>query len=304
MLHSPRLVSLRLRVYPSRCVRYPKGSDRVASADDRKETSLRACVAYMLDIDVSEVPTKREANMGQWLALRNLGLVPVASPETFQWPGRFLGLRRDTSTWAIYFGVPPGIVHDPLSEPDGKGDAAMDAAFVLAQQDPQRGTETASGTESVGTVELIALAAEAEGPMREVPSAEAIEGRGLRGDRYERGAGTFSNPDGRGFDLTLVEAEALEELSARGVELAPAEARRNLVVRGIALDDLIGRRFRVGEVECLGQRRCEPCAHLERLTRPGVLRGLVHRGGLRADVLVGGKIAVGDAVRLEGAREP
>ena len=106
----------------------------MASADDRKETSLRACVAYMLDIDVSEVPTKREANMGQWLALRNLGLVPVASPETFQWPGRFLGLRRDTSTWAIYFGVPPGIVHDPLSEPDGKGDAAMDAAFVLAQQ--------------------------------------------------------------------------------------------------------------------------------------------------------------------------
>jgi hypothetical protein len=276
----------------------------VASADDRKETSLRACVAYMLDIDVSEVPTKREANMGQWLALRNLGLVPVASPETFQWPGRFLGLRRDTSTWAIYFGVPPGIVHDPLFEPDGKGDAAMDATFVLAQQDPQRGTETASGTESVGTVELIALAAEAEGPMREVPSAEAIEGRGLRGDRYERGAGTFSNPDGRGLDPTPVGAQGLEELSARGVELAPAEARRNLVVRGIALDDLIGRRFRVGEVECLGQRRCEPCAHLERLTRPGVLRGLVHRGGLRADVLVGGKIAVGDAVRLEGAREP
>jgi MOSC domain len=276
----------------------------LASIDDRKETSLRACVAYMLDIDVSEVPTKREANMGQWLALRNLGLVPVASPETFQWPGRFLGLRRDTSTWAIYFGVPPGIVHDPLSEPDGKGSVALDAAFVLAQHDPQRGTETASGTESVGSVELIALAAEAEGPMREVPSAEAVAGRGLRGDRYERGAGTFSNPNGRGYDLTLVEDEALGELATKGVDLAPAEARRNIVVRGIALDALIGRRFRVGQVECLGQRRCEPCAHLERLTRPGVLRGLVHRGGLRADVLVGGKIAVGDAVRLEGAREP
>jgi hypothetical protein len=276
----------------------------LASIDDRKETSLRACVAYMLGIDVSEVPTKWEANMGQWLALRNLGLVPVASPETFEWPGRFLGLKRDSSTWAVFFGVPPGIVYDPMAEPDGKQDAAMDAAFVLAKHDPQRGTEPASGTESVGTVELIALAAEAEGPMREVPSAEAVEGRGLLGDRYERGAGTFSNPGGRGYDLTLVEAEALEELSAKGVELAPAEARRNLVVRGIALDDLIGRRFRVGEVECLGQRRCEPCAHLERLTRPGVLRGLVHRGGLRADVLVGGKIAVGDAVRLEGAREP
>ena len=268
----------------------------MASADDRQETSLRACVAYILDIDLSEVPTRREANLGQWLALRNLGLVPVASPEAFEWPGLFLGLRRDTSTWAVYFGVPPGIVHDPIAEPDGKGDAALDAAFVLAQQDPRRGTKTGSGTESIGAVELIALAAEAEGPMREVSSVEAVEGRGLRGDRYERGAGTFSNPRGRGYDLTLVEAEALEELSAGGVELAPAEARRNLVVRGIALDDLIGRRFRVGGVECLGQRRCEPCAHLERLTRPGVLRGLVHRGGLRADVLSDGGIRVGDRV--------
>src|SRR3712207_899815 len=278
----------------------PKGSGRVASAGDRKETSLRACVAYMLGIDVSEVPTKGEANMGQWLALRNLGLVPVASPETFQWPGRFLGLRRDSSTWAVFFGVPPGIVYDPMAEPDRNKDAAVDAAFVLAEHDPHRGTEPGSGTDSVGTVELIALAAEAEGPMREVPSAEAVEGRGLRGDRYERGAGTFSNPGGRGYDLTLVEAEALEELSAKGVEVAPAEARRNLIVRGIALDDLIGRRFRVGEVECLGQRRCEPCSHLERMTRPGVLRGLVHRGGLRADVLSGGEIRVGDGVEALG----
>jgi hypothetical protein len=251
----------------------------------------------MLDIDVSEVPKKREANMGQWLASRNLGLVPVASPESFEWPGRFLGLRSDSSTWAVFFGVPPGIIYDPLAEPNGeKQDAAMDAAFVLAEHDPRRGTEPGSGTESVGTVELIALAAEAEGPMRAVSAAEAVEGRGLLGDRYERQAGTFSNPGGRGYDLTLVEAEALEELSAKGVDLAPAEARRNLVVRGIALDDLIGRRFRVGEVECLGQRRCEPCSHLERLTRPGVLRGLVHRGGLRADILSGGRIRTGDSV--------
>ncbi len=251
----------------------------------------------MLDIDVSEVPTKREANIGQWLASRNLGLVPVASPETFDWPGHFLGLKRDSSTWAVYFGSPPGIVHDPLAEPDGnKQDATMDAAFVLAQHDAQRGAEPGRGTESVGTVELIALAAEAEGPMRAVSEAEAVEGRGLRGDRYVRGAGTFSNPRGRGYDLTLVEAEALGELSARGVELAPIEARRNIVVKGIALDDLIGRRFRVGEVECFGQRRCEPCSHLERLTRPGVLRGLVHRGGLRADVLSSGRIRTGDRV--------
>jgi hypothetical protein len=179
----------------------------------------------MLDIDVSEVPTKREANMGQWLALRNLGLVPVASPEIFEWPGRFLGLRSDTSTWAVFFGIPPGVVYDPLSVSDGeKQDAAMDAAFVLAKHDPRRGTEPGSGTDSVGTIELIALAVEAEGPMRAVSEAEAIKGRGHLGDRYEREAGTFSNPKGSGYDLTLVEAEALEELSAKGVELPTIEA--------------------------------------------------------------------------------
>jgi MOSC domain-containing protein YiiM len=268
----------------------------LASVGDRKETSLRACIAHMLNMDLSEVPSKREANIGQWLALRNLGLVPVASPESFEWPGRFLGLKRDSSTWAVFFGVPPGIVYDPMAEPDGKKEVAVGAVFVLAEHDLQRGIDPGSGTRSVGKVEVIALAAEAGGPMRAVSTAEAVEGRGLLGDRYERGAGTFSNPSGRGYDLTLVEAEALEELSAKGVELAPIEARRNLVVRGIALDDLIGRRFRLGEVECFGQRRCEPCSHLERLTRPGVLRGLVHRGGLRADVLSGGGIRVGDHV--------
>jgi hypothetical protein len=268
----------------------------LASVGDRKETSLRACLAHMLNIDLSEVPTKREANIGQWLASRNLGLVPVAFAETFEWPGRFLGLTRDSSTWAVFFGVPPGIIYDPMAEPDGKKDVAVDAAFVLAEHDPRRGTEPGSGTESVGTVELISLAAEAEGPMQAVSATEVIKGRGLLGDRYERGAGTFSNPRGRGYDLTLVEAEALEELSKKGVELAPIEARRNLVVRGIALDDLIGRHFRVGEVECFGQRRCEPCLHLERLTQPGVLRGLVHRGGLRADVLSGGGIQTGDHI--------
>ena len=269
----------------------------MTSLDDRKETSLRACIAHMLDVDVSEVPTRRNVSIRPWLASRNLGLVPVASPETFEWPGRFLGLKSGSSTWAVFFGVPPGIVYDPLSQPDtNKQDVTVEAAFVLAKHDPQRGTEPGTGTESVGTVELIALTAGAEGPMRAVSEAEAIEERGLLGDRYERKAGTFSDPRGRGYDLTLVEAEALEELSSKGVELAPIEARRNLVVRGIALDDLIGRRFRVGEVECFGQRRCEPCSHLERLTQPGVLRGLVHRGGLRADVLSSGRIRTGDRV--------
>lgn len=281
---------------------------------NRKTASLTACVAYVIGVDISEVPGDGGVRLNQWLAGRNLGLVPVESPQSFKWPGRFLGLRGGSSepTWAVFFGVPPGIVYDPVAEKGGQpaeeppegSDVSLEAAFVLAEQDPLRGRkigfglDTAREPERVGTVELIALSAEAEGSMTVVPSAESIEGCGLRGDRYERGEGTFSDPNGRGYDLTLVEAEALEALAASGVALAPAEARRNLVVRGIALDDLIGRRFRVGEVECFGQRRCEPCAHLERLTQPGVLRGLVHRGGLRADVLSSGEIHTGDRVEV------
>jgi MOSC domain-containing protein YiiM len=267
----------------------------LTQVDERETTSLTACVAHVLGVNPSEVPGDGGVGLRQWLARRNLGLVPVAAPEGFAWPGRFLGRQRGSRTWAVMFGVPPGVVFDP--EPGAAPDA-LDAAFVLAPHDPRRTTdnEQSSHATKVGVVELVAVAADAEGRMKTVPSAEALAGRGLRGDRYARGAGTFSDPSGRGYDLTLVEAEALEELAARGVDLAPAEARRNLVVRGVALDGLIGKRFRVGEVECFGQRRCEPCAHLERLTLPGVLRGLVHRGGLRADVLSDGEIRVGDGV--------
>jgi MOSC domain-containing protein YiiM len=128
--------------------------------------------------------------------------------------------------------------------------------------------------------------------MRRVEEAQALAGRGLHGDRYADGAGTFSDFGGTGHDLTLVEAEALAAL-----EVSPEDARRNVVTRGIALDGLIGRRFRIGEVECLGQRRCEPCAHLQRLGPPGILRGLVHRGGLRADLLTDGLLRPGSEIR-------
>ena len=266
------------------------------AVDHREADSLTVCVAHVIGVDPLEVPGDGEVGLRQWLAGRNLGLVSVASSEGFEWPGRFLGRRRGSPTWAVFFGVPPGIVFDPAAgaDVDGGAEAELETAYVLSEYDPLRGSGW--GPEGSGVVEVIALSSEAEGPMTVAPSAEAVAGCGLRGDRYERGAGTFSNPEGRGYDLTLVEAEALEDLAAGGVELAPAEARRNLVVRGIALDGLIGKRFRVGSVECFGQRRCEPCAHLERLTRPGVLRGLAHRGGLRADVLSGGEIRAGDRV--------
>ena len=136
--------------------------------------------------------------------------------------------------------------------------------------------------------------------MIRVDRASARAGRGLEGDRYFEGRGSFSNAHGRGHDLTLIAAEVLDALALPGGRLAPEDARRNVVTRGIDLDALLGRRFRVGDVECFGQRRCEPCAHLERLTaevgKPGVLRALIHKGGLRADVLSDGEIRVGSVV--------
>jgi len=154
-----------------------------------------------------------------------------------------------------------------------------------------------------GTVESIHIAHRAEQMPHPVEAVAVVAGRGIEGDRYFRtdGDGTFHEPDKHGQDLTLIEAEAIEGLAAdAGIELEPGEARRNVVTRGVALNDLVGRRFTVGEVEAVGNRLCDPCNHLEKLTRPGVLKGLVERGGLRADVVRGGAIRVGDEVRELG----
>jgi MOSC domain-containing protein YiiM len=118
-------------------------------------------------------------------------------------------------------------------------------------------------------------------------NAEA--GRGLEGDYHG--------------DLTLIAAEALEGLREdTGIELTGEATRRNVLTRGIDLNALVGKRFRVGDVEAVGVELAEPCTKLRRLSgEPGVLRGLVHRGGLRADVVSGGRISIGDAVRAAGA---
>ena len=160
-------------------------------------------------------------------------------------------------------------------------------------------TRTESGpapaTKGSGRVEGIFITEAAGEPMTALETAQVVAGRGIEGDRYVLGTGFYS--DGReGRQLTLIEVESLEALEQDGIQLAPVECRRNVVTRGVRLNPLVGKRFRVGEVECLGVVLNEPCTHLERLTKPGVLRSLVHRGGLRADVLRGGTIAVGDTV--------
>jgi len=135
-----------------------------------------------------------------------------------------------------------------------------------------------------GVVEAITI-----GPshaLAPVDFVRAVAGCGLEGDRHFR-------PDGQrpGGALTLIEAEALDD-----VNLSGAQSRRQVVVRGVRLNDLVGRRFTVGSVECLGVELCEPCLHLQKLTRPGIIDDLVHRGGLNADILTTGTIAVGDEV--------
>jgi MOSC domain-containing protein YiiM len=122
-----------------------------------------------------------------------------------------------------------------------------------------------------------------------VTSVRAVAGQGLEGDRH-------FFPDGAppGEALTVIEAEVLEEVGLTG-----AQSRRQVMVRGVRVNDLVGKRFWIGEVECLGIELCEPCLHLQSLTRPGIIKELIHRAGINVDILSGGTISVGDRVLEE-----
>ena len=135
-------------------------------------------------------------------------------------------------------------------------------------------------------VEAIHVGPDEAGPLRSVESATAVPGKGLEGDRHFHNEG-----GGPGQALTLVEAEEVENAG-----LGEGETRRQVTTRGVRLNDLVGKRFRVGEVECYGSHLCEPCAHLEGMTRPGIIKDLAHRAGINADILVGGVIRVGDSI--------
>jgi MOSC domain-containing protein YiiM len=279
--------------------------------------SLASVIEVALDELIPEAPGSLTDAIGQWrgwLAGRQVGLVAIAEPARFNWPGYWIavlapeasGMASDAVV-AVMFGTPGGVVLSPQA-PALVGSAAADLpiqhGYVVAPLDPALPALATYPAQS-GRVEAIALAARATGPVVLVTEAQAAAGRGLVGDRYEAGAGTFTpvRGGGRGYDLTLIEAEVLDQLGLPdGRQLEYGEARRNLITRGVDLNSLVGRRFRVGNVECLGQRLCEPCAHLERLTTKGVLRGLIHRGGLRADILTDGHISVGDAIQVEDGR--
>ncbi len=155
-----------------------------------------------------------------------------------------------------------------------------------------------------GQVVSIHISPQAEGAMVSVEEVLAVPGKGLEGDRYFLRFGTYSNKSGPDREVTLIEAEAIEALEReKNLELPPGAARRNIVTRGVPLNHLAGQDFRLGDVTLRGIRLCEPCAHLEGLTQRGVLAGLIHRGGLRAQILSGGRIRAGDVAVPVGSPE-
>lgn len=192
------------------------GGGYSAPVVDHEAASLAGCVADVLGVDSSEVPGDAGAGLRRRLARRKLGPVPVAFPEGFGWPGRFLVLGRGVAAWAVSFGVSPGVVFYPAAETDGT------LRPSLRPRSCWRSTIRRAGPDGPGVVELIALAAEAEGPMTLASSAEVVAG--CEASATGARSGPSLAPGGADRNLILVEAEALEELAAGGVGLAPAEA--------------------------------------------------------------------------------
>lgn len=265
--------------------------------------SVAACVASILEIEVASVPHPPADHPDPWIVWRNwlgqrhLGLVPIDNPVGFSWPGPWIALLPSpdfgAARAAVAFGSPPGVAWSPLPT------AAFEhvqQGFVVAPVDVALVGNQAEVDATPGAVTAILVAPEAEAELKRVSEARAEAGRGLVGDRYQAGLGTFSNPHARGHDLTLIEQEVIDDLSGTFPGYRAEDTRRNVVTKSVALNGLVGWRFRVGEVELLGRRLCEPCAHLDRISVEGSLRPLVHRGGLRADIATSGLIAVGDPV--------
>jgi hypothetical protein len=256
------------------------------------ERELRECLEVVVGAPMPEPEYDALLFFRQWLAERNLGLVAIAQASEFDWPGQWVArVRANGDDHAVVmYGSPSGPFHDPAGTLVRGG--TIEEGWLVARLDIRLPTDHpyGEGSTAVGSVVGLLVAPAAESELVRVESVKGVAGRGLEGDRYFDMRGTFSG-SGRGYELTLVDAEALDD-----VGLSWEQARRNVVTRGIDLNSLVGHRFTVGTVECVGRRLAEPCAHLEKLVRPGLLRPLVHRAGLRADILRDGEISLGDRV--------
>jgi MOSC domain-containing protein len=233
-----------------------------------------------------------ELNLQGWLGSRNLRLVAAdrRAPEV---SAGFWIAEHDDGRCIVMFDESPFNASAPVDiQP-----AELHRALVLAPLDPGRPAGNLSLTAAgAGVVEALLTAENAEATIRTHASVELQAGRGIVGDRYFQGTGTFSASEKHGQQLTLIEGEVLDSLRNEGLDLTPADARRNIVTRGIDLNALVGQEFKVGSARCIGRRLCEPCSHLQRLTGRALLRPMVHRGGLRADIVGSGTVQVGDAV--------
>jgi MOSC domain len=264
--------------------------------------TFAACLATVLELPLSavpEIPAGEDVagwRVMRWLGGLGLGLVPIADAASFSWAGPWIGWVRspngDGRRAVVMYGVPSGVAWDPSgpAAPEGwrlEGGFAISALDIALARPP-----LPEAPVSTGTVDAIYVSPRAGAPAQPLERAHALAGRGLAGDRHVDGLGTF--PSGMpGSALTLIEAEVCESFDPA---LEADEHRRNVVTRGIDLNALVGHEFTVGSVRCRGKRLCEPCTVVDGYSARPILRALVHRGGLRADILEDGDFGVGDEV--------
>lgn len=266
--------------------------------------SFLACLATVLELPPGHMPRLAADEdpasgwtVSRWLGGLGLGLARIADPGSFAWAGPWIARvqerGRSERRFVVMYGVPSGVVWDPAGEGPLEDGSLVDG-FVIAAGDIALARPTLPQPPAgSGTVERIWVSPSAGEPAQPVDSVRALAGRGLEGDRHVSGKGTF--PSGlAGSALTLVEAEVCESFDP---PLGPDEHRRNVLTRGVALNQLVGHEFTVGAVRCRGMRLCEPCTVVQRYASRPVLRELVHRGGLRADILEDGRLETGAEVR-------
>jgi hypothetical protein len=243
--------------------------------------------------ELRDAGISNELNLQGWLSARNLRLVTADPREPEISPGFWIAEHHD-GRCVVMFDESPYAASAPVDVSPNE----LHRALVLVPLDPARlsGRMPQQPAGAAGIVEVLLTADNAEDAMHTHGTVELRAGRGIVGDRYFDGTGTFSASEKHGQQLTLIEAEVLDALRDDDLHLSPVDARRNIVTRGIDLNALVGQEFQVGTARCIGRRLCEPCSHLQRLTGTALLRPMVHRGGLRADILTSGTVRVGDAI--------
>jgi hypothetical protein len=237
--------------------------------------------------DLWDAGITNELNLQGWLSSRNLRLVAADPREPEISPGFWIAEHHDGRCVVMFDESPYA-----ASAPADVSPSELRRALVLVPLDPTHpsGSAPQPSVPAAGVVKALLTAPHAEDAIQTNTSVALHAGRGIPGDRYFDGSGTFSASEKHGQQLTLFEAEVLDALRNDGLHLTPADARRNVVTRGIDLNALVGHEFQIGTARCIRRRLCEPCSHLQRLTSTALLRPMVHRGGLRADIIASGVV--------------